>query len=119
MPMIFWAQIICQIILTAIAIGSILYKTGRMIQVINDLNKRSDKIESRIDGIEKYLPQLIDRPECSDRHREITLAICKKIDDLQHVVETIDSKREATKNLNDDRWNQIFQELGRLQGIRE
>ena len=119
MPMIFWAQIICQIILTAIAIGAILYKTGRTIQIMNELNKRADKLESRIDGIEKYLPQLIGRPECLDRHRDMTSAVCKKIDDLQHVMELIEGKREQAKVINDDRWTQVFQELGRLQGIRE
>ena len=117
--MIFWLQIICQVILTIIAVVAIVYKTGRTVQIMNELNKRSEKMENRIEGIEKYLPTLIGRSECSDRHREMTSSVCKKIDDLQHVVETIDSKREAAKDLNDDRWNQIFQELGRLQGIRE
>lgn len=113
-------QIVYPLVMTGIAVSAVFFKTGKLVNTLETLQKTSEdedaRLSSRLDGIERFLPDLVIKDGCDKRHQELEARICRKIDEVKHAVEIMETRRQEAGVINEARWNDIFQAVGRLQG---
>lgn len=87
-------------------------KIGRLNE-IEKIGKEVKAIGTRIEDIDKVTMK---RQECIVKHTENTITFCKKVDDIHHKLQEMERSRETIRTLNEERWIQIFNRLGAIEG---
>jgi len=106
---------------TIIVLG-ILYHRGRRDQkwenIVNLSNLRIDSLDQNMEKLLSENMLLIRRPDCDARHRDLLHDICNKIELVRKSLENIEKRREDAVTINNQRWLEIFERMGRIEGLK-
>jgi len=94
------------LIVAGTAVVAIIYRTGKLISVLNDIKKlieRIEKLEERVDEIEKH---------------GITISMYEDRELQQNNMfwDKMERKEEEIRRSNDERWIEVFSTLGKIEG---
>jgi len=107
---------------TIIVLG-ILYRRGRRDQkwenIVNLSNLRIDGLDQNMEKLLSDNVLLIRRPDCDARRRDFAHEICNKIEFIRKALEKIEERREDAVLLNNQRWLEVFERLGRIEGLKK